>query len=69
MYDAFYDITSGHVHGQWSSVRDTTMTNCLNPLHRFHRVPTVHHSTAPSVLNDVRRLVHEMVNKVKTLYP
>lgn len=69
IYDSYYDITSGYVHGQWSIVRDTTMTNCLNPLHRLHRVPKVHHNDKASVLGDVIQLVQKMVDKVKEIYP
>lgn len=69
IYDSYYDITSGYVHGQWSTVRDTTMTNCLNPLHRLHRVPKVHHNDKISVLDDVTELIQRMVDKVKGIYP
>jgi hypothetical protein len=40
-YDAHFGWNSAFVHGQWAAVRDGTLTTCLNPLHRLHRVPLI----------------------------
>lgn len=68
VYDAFYDWTSGYIHGQWAVVRDSTMTNCLNPLHRLHRVPKLQQTSGETVMHDVMRLLAEMIRKIKTIY-
>ncbi|TSA87782.1 hypothetical protein FNU79_00540 [Deinococcus detaillensis] len=69
IYDSFYDWTSGYIHGQWGVVRDTTMTNCVNPLHRLHRVPKQYQDYRASVIGDLRVLLANMVNKLKVIYP
>jgi hypothetical protein len=38
-YDLFYAPGSAHMHGEWSSLIETVLTPCRDPLHRFHRVP------------------------------
>ena len=49
-YDRYYDWSSGYVHGHWGAVRDSVFTVCLNPLHRYHRIPFVPRLDMPSVL-------------------
>lgn len=41
LYRFLYSPTSADVHGEWISLRDTNLRRCINPLHRFHRVPTL----------------------------
>lgn len=69
VYDKFYDWSSGYAHGQWISVRDTVFTNCLNSLHRFHRVPSLPKSRMPSVLSDGCKLANRMLDDLNHLYP
>ncbi len=38
-YDTIYSPASANVHGDWTSVAMFNMNYCLNPLHRFHRIP------------------------------
>ncbi|MCF7846425.1 MAG: DUF5677 domain-containing protein [Candidatus Peribacteraceae bacterium] len=40
VYDKFYDYTSGFVHGNWAAIRESSFQKCINPLHRYHRIPT-----------------------------
>lgn len=40
LYRLLYSPTSADVHGEWISLRDSNLRRCINPLHRFHRVPT-----------------------------
>ena len=69
VYDKYYDLCSGYTHGQWVCVRDTVFVNCLNPLHRFHRVPAPPKSDMPSVLADGCKLVNRMLDDLNHLYP
>ena len=62
VYDAFYDWTSGYMHGHWGAVRDSVFRVCVNPLHRFHRVPDNCRK-----LNDVKADAVIIVNKVLDL--
>lgn len=41
-YDLFYQPGSAAVHGEWSSLLETVLAPCVDPLHRFHQVPRTH---------------------------
>ncbi len=61
-YDKYYDWSSGYVHGNWGAVRDTVFTVCLNPLHRFHRIPFTPRMDMPSVLEDCAKIINLMLD-------
>ncbi len=69
VYDKYYDWSSGYAHGHWICVRDTVFVNCLNPLHRFHRIPASPKSNMPSILPDACKLVNRMIDDLNHLYP
>jgi hypothetical protein len=69
VYDKFYDWSSGYAHGHWLSVRDTVFINCVNPLHRFHRIPGPPVRVMPSVLPDGCKLINRMLDDLNSLYP
>jgi Family of unknown function (DUF5677) len=69
VYDKYYDWASGYAHGQWVCVRDTVFTTCLNPLHRFHRIPAPPNYNMPSILSDACGLVNQMLEDLNQLYP
>jgi len=39
IYRIIYDPTSSDIHGTWTSIKNTNLTYCMNPLHRYHRLP------------------------------
>lgn len=39
IYRIIYDPTSSDIHGTWTSIKNTNLTYCVNPLHRYHRLP------------------------------
>lgn len=49
IYDMYYNYTSGFVHGTRGSLRESVYQRCLNPLHRFHRIPIFDLPLMPSV--------------------
>ncbi|MBB3146405.1 hypothetical protein FHS21_002820 [Phyllobacterium trifolii] len=69
IYDKFYDWASGYVHGQWASTRSTVFVNCLNPLHRFHLIPSPQVLPMPSVLPDACKVINRMLDDVSAMYP
>lgn len=69
VYDKYYDWSSGYVHANWIAVRDTVMTTCLNPLHRFHRVPWSPKVIMPSVSSDAAGLCNRILDDLNHLYP
>jgi hypothetical protein len=68
-YDKYYDWSSGYVHGHWGAIRDSVFAVCLNPLHRYHRIPFVPRLDMPSVLPDAARMINLMIDIVNHLYP
>jgi hypothetical protein len=68
-YDKHYDWSSSYVHGNWGAVRDTVFTVCLNPLHRFHRIPFIPKLDMPSVLTDTAKIINMMLDINNQLYP
>jgi hypothetical protein len=38
-YRLAYDPSSADVHGTWMSLDNANLTRCVQPLHRFHRLP------------------------------
>ncbi len=69
IYDKYYDALSGFVHGTWGAVRATCLTECANPLHRFHRVPVPPRADLKSVLVDICKLVNRCLDELTGLYP
>lgn len=69
LYDKYFDWTSGFVHAHWGAVRDTTFTTCLNPLHRYHRVPQNPRLTMPSVLPDAAKIMNLLLDILSQQYP
>lgn len=41
LYDSHYEWPSGFVHAEWGALRATSLKPCLNPLHRFHFIPSI----------------------------
>ncbi|MEE9379893.1 MAG: DUF5677 domain-containing protein [Hyphomonadaceae bacterium] len=68
IYDKYYSWASGFTHAHWAAVRDTVFATCWNPLHRFHRVLAPARQM-PSVLDDMCRLINNMLDDVGMLYP
>ena len=40
LYSYVYQGASSVTHGEWDPIDDQMMTRCLNPLHRWHRLPS-----------------------------
>lgn len=40
LYRLVYSPTSGDIHGSWLSLKNSNLTHCAEPLHRYHRLPT-----------------------------
>lgn len=68
VYDAHYGWASGFAHGHWSAIRDTTLTVCMNPLHRAHRIPLPGKRTFGDVVPDAIELVEAMISALLDAY-
>jgi len=40
LYRFLYAPACAEIHGEWVSIRDLNLKRCLNPLHRFHLLPS-----------------------------
>ncbi len=69
VYDAHYGWNSGFAHGHWSAMRDVTLTTCLNPLHRLHRVPAGGERGLGDVVPDAAEIVEAMIEGLLRAYP
>jgi hypothetical protein len=68
IYDRYYDWSSSYTHGSWSCIRESEFTTCMNPLHRFHRVPSTRNSLK-SVIPDVCKVSNLALEEINTLFP
>ncbi|SNR84691.1 hypothetical protein SAMN05880556_10195 [Azospirillum sp. RU38E] len=69
VYDKYYGWPSGYVHGQWGALRDTVFDLCLNPLHRYHRIPSLPKRLMGSVAIDALHLVNMLLDSLNMAYP
>jgi len=69
VYDQYYDSLSGFVHGNWSAVRQVVFTHCLNPLHRFHRIPLPPRAFEEDALPDLIKFTNLCLERLNSLYP
>jgi hypothetical protein len=40
-YRHIYQPASSIAHGEWWTIEDYAMQRCMNPLHLFHRIPSL----------------------------
>ncbi len=69
LYDKYYGWPSGFVHGHWAAVRDTVFDLCLNPLHRYHRIPSPPRLDMGSVAPDGVKLINLTLDLISKAYP
>jgi hypothetical protein len=69
IYDKYYSTTSPFVHATWSAVRMVAFETCFNPLHRFHRMPTLPSSLFSPSLGDIKKLLNLALDQLSHLYP
>ena len=69
LYDKFYNYTSGFMHGNWGAVRESVYQKCVNPLHRYHRVPTYDLPLMPSVMKDGMEITNKILGCLSVAYP
>lgn len=67
-YDAYYGWSSAFVHGSWAAIRDSSLTTCLNPLHRWHRVPSGIQRHLEDVLEDAVSLFNSICADVDKVF-
>jgi hypothetical protein len=69
IYNKYYAWSSAYAHANWGSLRDSGFETCLNPLHRFHRVPRRARRILEDVIPDVCMLVDKILDLLDLEYP
>lgn len=69
LYDRFYNYNSGFMHANWGAVRESIYQECLNPLHRFHRLPIYDLPLMPSVTDDALEIINDIFECLSVAYP
>lgn len=69
IYDLYYNYTSGFVHGTRGAIRESVYQKCLNPLHKYHRIPQFNLPLMPSVTLDSTEVVNKILECLNTAYP
>jgi hypothetical protein len=67
-YDRYYDALSGYVHGNWSAVLHTTFGQCMNPLHRLHRIPMPPRFLIDDAVPDLKKICNLALDKLAQMY-
>lgn len=68
-YDTYYSITSSYTHGHWCAVRNSCYTICVNPLHRFHRIPKQNFEFESDTTLDAISLFDNILSVLDKAYP
>jgi hypothetical protein len=68
-YDRYYDALSGYVHGNWSAISHAVFGLCLNPLHRFHRIPLPPRLLIDDAVPDLIKISNLALEKITQMYP
>ncbi|WP_181242539.1 DUF5677 domain-containing protein [Caulobacter vibrioides] len=69
IYDKYYGWPSGYIHGHWGAVRDTIFCQCVNPLHRLHRVPSAPNLSMESTMPDMVKILNLHLDVFRSIYP
>ncbi len=69
LYDKYYSYTSGFMHGSWGAVRESIYQKCVNPLHRFHRIPIFDMPLMSSVVDDATEIMNGILECLSVAYP
>jgi hypothetical protein len=68
-YDKYYDTLSGYAHANWSAVGESVFSLCVNPLHRFHKVPVPPRFFIGDAVPDMVKIVNLALDEINTLTP
>jgi hypothetical protein len=66
-YGHVYQSASGITHGEWWAIEDYALQRCQNPLHLFHRLPSLEEFRSEpefvgTLINFFDRLIDDVVD-------
>jgi hypothetical protein len=64
LYRLVFQPTSGDLHGNWASLRNSHLTYCDEPLHRFHRLPSNVQPPFYVAVAETARLLYEECREI-----
>lgn len=67
-YALIYNPTSEDVHGSWLSIKKSSLMSCMNPLHRFHKVPRSYEPLDPNLFDIMINIVEDAIRTCENEY-
>jgi len=67
-YALIYNPTSEDVHGSWLSIKKSSLMSCMNPLHRFHKIPRVYDPLDPNLFDIMINIVKDAIRTCENEY-
>jgi hypothetical protein len=68
-YDQHYTLLSTVTHAQWAGIREANFSQCVNPLHRYHRIPNPPRLSQENLIPEIAKLINQMLDDINHLYP
>ncbi len=69
LYGLYYDYDSAFEHGLWGAIRESSLLNCNNPLHRYHCIPDINdEQNLKSVWPDCVMVMNKTINVLDEIY-
>jgi len=67
-YALIYNPTSEDIHGSWLSIKKSSLMNCMNPLHRFHRIPRIYEPLDHNLFDIMTNIVQDIIKICEKQY-
>ncbi|MFJ2014699.1 DUF5677 domain-containing protein [Streptomyces globisporus] len=70
LYSRVFQPLSASVHGEWSALDNYVVDRCMNPLHRFHRIPVQYltpmlsRDTLTAAISSLKRVLDAATNSL-----
>ncbi len=67
-YALIYNPASEHVHGSWLSIKKSSLMRCMNPFHRFHKIPRIYEHLDPNLFDIMINIVEDAIKCCENNY-
>ncbi len=69
VYEKYYRWPSTYSHANWGAIRDSALQMCVNPLHRYHKIPRTQIRVNNSAVPDMLILWELILEQIERVYP
>lgn len=69
LYNKYYVYSSGFIHATRGAIRESSYQLCLNPLHRYHKIPNFSLPIMRSVMGDAINITNDILKCLSDAYP